>query len=40
MTSRQVRQQRAMQNQGSGKFDHDDIYLKTPLGQALEEAMD
>lgn len=33
---------RSMQSQAqaSNKFDHDDIYLKTPLGQALEEAID
>lgn len=28
------------QDQAPGNYNHDDIYLKTPVGQALEEAME
>lgn len=28
------------QAQGNGRYDHDDIYLKTPLGQSLELAIE
>lgn len=28
------------QAQASGRYDHDDIYLKTPLGQSLEQAIE